>query len=298
VRYVYDPELHGHGCIFDGPIELIDSAIRDMQRADIPAIFRAICPCDWPGRKARTWQDLKNFLGKPWPEATARVKYVQDKCKEGGLPEPMSAKRKGRWSESEGEVDVDRALRGEGELYRQVKRDLVHSPTNIALVTNLDGDLIVNPSGLWFRSTACIAVTDILESLGYSVEVWAWCRGYRVYPAPDGNQFTAVRIKEFGAPVDMDSMCDTLSSWFTTEAVFGAFTCSPVKPISIGAPVSANQNPTSLENSGIGGWLKHLDLSEGVTAIPVPRVRGSLDTAVECARSMLTKIISLQEAGV
>jgi hypothetical protein len=223
-----------------------------------------------------------------------RVEYVQDKVMKESMPTPKSIKRKPRWSDNDGEVDVDRAMHGEPEFYRRVTREKVTGPTHIALVTNLDSPGLVNSSGLFYRSTAAIAATDILENLGYSVEIWVWCRGEKVFPRPNDHQFVGVKVKESGDPIDKNALCDTLSAWFTSEAVFGSFAACPTKPVALGIPIEASMSATTVKDSGIGPWIKYLDVDQGVTAVPVPMAWGGLEAAVECAKKILENVITAQ----
>ncbi len=225
------------------------------------------------------------------------VDGIVDKVtKDPTMPKPKSIKRKGHWSDTDGEVDVDRAMKGEPDMYRLVKRERVAGPTSVALVANVDCPGMVNKTGLFYRSMAAIALTDILENLGYSVELWMWCLGGGVYPRPHDKQFTACCMKQAGDPVDKSALCDTLSAWFCSEGIFGTF------PIvancqGYGYAMEGEDNAKTLKDSGLRGWERHLDISQNVMAVPVPAVYGSVDNAAKCTRTVLTNIINRQEQG-
>lgn len=294
MRHIHDKELKGHCLLFDGPLDLVQHAKAACEAPDCPTPFKGEPVTNYPGRVGKGWKKFEDFLHSPWPEAFKRVEWVQDKVMKEHMPTPKSMKRKARWNDVDGEVDIDRAMTGEFDFYRKVQREKVTGPTHIALVTNLDSSANVNPSGLFFRSTAAIAATDILENLGYSVEIWVWCRGERVFPEPDSNQFVGVQVKSTGDPIDKNALCDTLSAWFTSEAIYGCFAACPIKPVSLGCPIEANESAKTIKDCGIGDWAKYLDIQEGVTAIPVPMAWGSLDSAVECAKKILQNIIYAQ----
>jgi hypothetical protein len=297
MRYFYDKELQGHAMVFDGPIDLVESATKATDAADCPNRFKeGVGGTSHPGRpaKGKPLREMLQFLKTPWKEAMDRVDYVQAEVKKVSMPTPVDMRRRPRWSETDGEVDVDRALNGDPDLYREIKRQRRVGPTHIALVTNLDAPYSCNESGLFYRSTACIAATDILEDLGYSVEIVLWCLGRYVYPRPDHNQFTCCRIKEAGQPLDKSALCDSLSAWFCDQPVFGTFPCSPVKPLSYGGAVTANPAAKTLDQAGMGGWIKYLDVSHGVLAVPVPMCYGSLDNAVRCAKGVMENILEIQ----
>jgi hypothetical protein len=120
---------------------------------------------------------------------------------------------------------------------------------------------------VFYRSASAIAATDLLEAAGYTVELWMWCLGRGVYPSPDHRQFTTCRLKESGMPVDIDSLCDTMSRWFTTKGIFGSFMCCPVMPVSIGSL-----------NFDLGDWKKYMDVTPNVQEVHVPIVYGTTET--------------------
>jgi hypothetical protein len=309
VRHFHDKSLGGHALIFDGPKELVEAA-RDANRGRNP--FKKMGGFRWPGRNCPVgdWARAAQYLSEPWPEAVAKIKYVVDFIRKmPDLPQPRSVKRKARWSDCEGEVGIDRALKGEPECYRDIRRNPSHAPMNVALLSNLESTkhwYITNPSGLFYRSMAAIAVADVLEECGYSVEVWIWSRGLGVYPKPDDEQFLACKVKHAGDLVDYDAMADAMSDWFTTQAIFGVLAANPeVKPVSKGNGVEAALNgfdgfflddgTPDWYNYGIDYWVKYLDITEDTQAIPIPLVVGaSAQSAADAAAQVLQRIVEKQ----
>jgi len=295
MRAFEDHGMKGWAMMFDGPLELVELA-RAASENNPAALIKRI-NINWPGRRGHDWSKVSEFLRSPWPEATKLIRYVTDGIMRDNLPQPASVKRRPRWNEDEGDVDVDRLLGGEPEYMRQMKRGKSTGPTHVALIGNLDAGEYhnCNSSGVWFRSAACIALADILENLGYTVEIWVWNRGESVYPEPLPHQFIACRPKAAGEPVDIDALCDTMSSWFTTNAIFAAMNTCPVKPKGIGYLVEADHYELDPEKSGIGGWYRYLQIGQDVIPISVPVVTGwnvqnGLDNAREVCRQILTKI--------
>lgn len=219
--------------VFEGPLEMVRMA-RDANKGANP--FKRIKGFNWPGRVCGPddWAKASSFLEKPWPEAVSMIRYVVDRIRNSGkLPVPKSVKRKPKWSDRDGEVDVDRAIVGDPEYMRQAIRLRLNSPNHVALITNMEvikGWWSTNPSGVFFRSAAAIAVSEILEEQGYTCEIWFWNRGFGVYPAPDDEQFTACRVKAGHDLTDPHALCDAMSDWFTTNVVFGSYAACPVKP--------------------------------------------------------------------
>lgn len=288
--------MKGWAGLFDGPLDLAEKAREAAKRFPSTALVKYVS-INWPGRRGNNWDDVNRFLHSPWPEATQLIKRVVDGVMSEDLPQPKNIKRKPRWNEDDGDVDVDRLLTGEPEYMKQTKRGRSTGPFHVALVSNLDAGKghQCNSSGVWFRSAACIALADILENLGYTVEIWTWTAGFDVYPDPYHNQFLACRPKAAGDPVDIDSLCDTMSSWFTTTATFGAFNTAPVQPESRGGLIEASFKSLDPKESGIKGWYKYLDIGADVIPIAVPMIKGwgladGLDKASEVVKNILEHI--------
>lgn len=299
MKHFLDTELKGHALVFDGPLDLIDHA---EQANSGPTPFHRLSPISWPGRQARTWKEAREFLRKPWPEAMGRVQYVADGIRAADLPTPKSVKRKLRRNEDDGEIDLDRALRGDPDMYTDFKRNRVMGPLSVTLLGNIDASVghHCNSSGVFFRSSCSIALADVLESLGYSVEIVLWNRGHSVYPMPNHRQFVTCKVKKFGDPVDISAACDAMSSWFTTEAIFGSFAAGPVRPLSTGAAVYENYSATCLADSGCGPWAKYMDVDQNSVVLPIPMISGwgiedGLRKGIEVARKVLDRLIAIQE---
>lgn len=297
MKHFLDTQIKGHALIFDGPLDLVVHA----EKANRITPFHRPKSIRWPGREGHGYTDMVKFLHSAWPEARDRIKTIAQRLRTADLPMPKSLKRKPRWSDTDGEIDTDRLMHGEPEYLRRVKRELSVGPSRVALVSNLDLTSTgrCNPTGVFFRSSCCIALADILEELGYTVEIWLWCRGEEVYPKPYHKQFVACCPKKAGDPVDYDALCDAMSSWFTTEAIFGAFAACPERPVGLGDAVECNYDTTLLAECGIGKWAKYLDIEENTVAIPIAMITGwsvedGYTKAVKVAHAVLERLITLQ----
>lgn len=303
MRWIHDVNLQGHVGIFDGPLELVEAA-RDANKGPNP--FKKMEGFRWPGRVCPPgdWDRAAKFLTEPWPEAVSMVRYVADQVRQSReLPLPKSIKRRPRWSDDDGEIDVDRAMRGETEMYRSARRHRTTAPTHIAFVTNLDATIgwwHTNSTGVFFRSAASIAMSDILEDAGYSVEIWIWSRGLNVFPEPDSEQFIACKVKAAGEMVDYDALCDAMSDWFCTQAIVGAIASNPhakVKDKGLGVESAFGRfynedGSINWYEYGIDYWVPYMDIEEDCQVFPIPMVVGSKDSAVEAAKNVIDRIIS------
>lgn len=303
MKVIFDKELKGYAMLFDGPLDVVTHAKKANSGANP---FFAPERQTWPGRRGETWADFDRFLHSPWNEAVAKIDSIVNVVRKYVKP-PTNIRRRLRWDETDGEVDIDRLLGGDPEFYRRPKRPRVHAPRNVALVANLEsgkGGRSVNPSGLWFRSGVAIAVADMLEDAGYSCEVWIWNLGYYLFPPPHHRCFVAWKAKAAGAVVDKHAMADSMSYWFTTQAVQAVPAANPVgiqttAAYPKGAAVEPNEGVTRVEDVGMGGWIKYLDIGDDVQKVAVPMVYSwSWDDPdsmpVQTARAVLDEIVGVE----
>lgn len=134
---------------------------------------------------------------------------------------------------------------------------------------------VVTPigTGLYWRAAACAAAADILEAAGYTVDIWAWCNGHSVY-RKFPNQFTAVKLKAAGQPLDLDVLCNATSHWFTWNCLFASFGVAGEQAASVGGV--NRQMPSVIEELDLGDTF----------VLPVKNVNDILGAAKETVRLM------------
>lgn len=273
--YTLDKELKGHAMVFSGPLDLMNETV-DAYKGIPEYRPGTVTPNAYDkGRKGNGWDALRGFIKTPWPEATSVIDGLIQIIK-ATLPPPESINRHKVWSDTDGELSIDRVMRGESDAWQQTTRKRKVGPTQIALLCNLDYAPSIGDIGVFWRSAAAIAATDLLEAAGYTVELWMWCLGRSVYPRPYDKQFTTCCLKAAGAPVDIDLLCDTMSRWFTSKAIFGSFQTCPVKPTSIGSMYFV-----------LGEWRKYMDVTPNVREVHAPIVWG--ETATIAAAHKIVK---------
>lgn len=282
MKWVQDEEMCGWALIGEGAIELVDEAIRANLTPNVNRGYTTPSN-DWNGRTFSGWGSLKKALSEPWEESIVKMNQMLDELNGMDLPVPKSRKRKGLWSEEQGEVDSDRALCGEPGFYRDHKRQNSRGPNTVALLANLDAYGGDSPEEIFWRGAATVAAVDLLEKAGYLVEVWMWCAGKKVYTGHYAEQFTASRLKEAGNPVDIDTLLSGLSAWYLRSVVFGSFAGCPTAPKGLGGPVFEIQ-----------GWRKHLDITEGCKELAMP-IAMTKEEAIDAAIGILNEVISSNE---
>lgn len=300
MKYQLDEKLRTHFLWFDGPLDLLETTTRRMAEIEAKGAtpywmkFWVNPSSYWPERTGTGWQAFRDFIGTPWPHAMKMIQVVVDHVAKAVVADLKDTRRKMRWDENAGEVDVFRAMDGEAEYMRRSVRTRVSVPPHVTLLCNLDATVAgCNKSGVYYRSAVGMAVADKLEHLGYGVDVVAYCLGTHVYPDPHHVQLVACRPKKAGDPVDFNTMCDAMSEWFTRNAIFGSFACSPVLPVRLGYAVQPNADDVDPWATPLAPWLRLLDLEQGTVPILVPMASGHVDDAVRAAEAVLNRIKEL-----
>lgn len=286
--YTDREECRGHAMLFHNITDIARAAKRGAETKGKRAHIKIDGYGSWGlsalGRKITSWDQMVEMTAKTWKDGVKRVNEMLDEIRNSHIEPPKSRKRRFRFEELEGEVDVDRGIKGEPELYRNPHRNFVNSPTNVCVLANLDAWAGDSAERVFWRGAAVIAAIDLLEEAGYSCECWMWCRGSGVYEYPNSNQFTACKMKECGQDLNKDTLINGLSSWFLRLGVFGSFDdCIAEACRSIG---SARYE--------IGPWEKYLDIQENIHKVYMPAVFDK-NAAIEAAKEVLEKVTNPPE---
>jgi hypothetical protein len=215
--------------IFDSVTEMIDAADRAFQagrrqRTDTELRKDA----EWVGRRFDGWDDVKAKVGAYWAEGLDIVQEMlfelRDSC---GSARPKSRKRRARWSADDGdEVDLDR-LRSGQEPWRRMAREQMTAPQNLVLVFNLSTSASRDAADVLWRGAAAIILSDLLETAGFRVELWACNYVKNGYTIPKENAFQAVKLKASESPVDIASLTNGIAGWFFRTVVFQSYHVPP-----------------------------------------------------------------------
>ena len=237
---------------------------------------------DWLGREFFSWAEVFAAVGGVWEEGMRSVEKMLEKIRDVGTPEPVSRKRRQVLSEQTGEVDVDRAMAGEYDYMRTHRRESSKGSQNLSIVCNVGGLSNVTSQEMWWRAAAIIAVIDVLESAGFSVELWAWNRAEWTYPNKrDSDVMQAVRIKECGEMLDLNLVVNALSTWFFRTINLTS------RHIPEGMEPDSGYGSS---NHTLGEFRQYLDISED-EVYEMPHATNE-KTCVKNARELLTKIIA------
>lgn len=239
----------------------------------------------WIGMKMESWEDMPNLIKQPWKVGQQRMAAMLEEIKES-IPTPVSVRRRGRWSEEDGEVCPDRALAGEADFYRRVVRQNMAGPRNVALLCQVGGLADKTEEQMFWRGAAAAALADLLEEAGYSCEVWTWNVATGTYTSGCKDSFYCCKVKSCGEPLDTMSMIAATSAWYYRGMVLNA-------KASVGRP-SGGLGYTSPSR---GGFEKYMDITQGIQKVEMANVWTKAG-AISTAKSMLADITKGQEATV
>lgn len=295
MKFHENTTLNGFVTLANGPLEMAKAAAQIVEAdAHGQAADNANGHCrhgSWTGRTFESFEQVVESFGRPWHDGLAKVREFVNELR-GHVPPPRARKRRARWSEFDGEPDADRVLAGEPAFFREVKRDDIHGPTTIALLANIGGNAEVGADAMFWRSAATVAAVDLLESAGYSCEVWVWSRAVDVYgqqakrvrrtskASTLKEHFQLFRLKDAGEPVDIDTLTNGLSSWFFRVVMLVMFYAHRVRP-----RVSKGRSTITLD-----GWREYLDLSTSVRLLEIPADTLDRQSALEAVRTLIQSV--------
>lgn len=247
------------------------------------------------GRTFESWNDVRTKFTQHWEEGMLLVSSMMDKIKQGVTLTPKDVRRKMMMNDVEGELDIDKAMRGEPGMYRQAKRQLRVNTRNVALLANIGNVGSYKPEQIFWRGVACSVIIDILEEAGYQCELWVYntaqnAFGYQSYRYGSSGRinsstcFTAVKVKSCDDPLNLELTVNVLSSWFHRIIMFGFRT-------SLG-----DHNVSRCSSKPIlGQFIEHIDLSQGIKNIPVCATAYSEVKAVVAVNEALELVTTQQQ---
>jgi hypothetical protein len=225
MRYYVDKVMKGWVQLFDRPMDMLDAARKANPDGGGPerGSERWFSEQHWIGSNIalKGWKDVEKYLKTPWEYGIKEVKKLVEKITPV-LPEPRSIKRKFRWSDQDGEVDVSRAVADDPYFMRETHRDFRPHAVSISLLCQFADSASVAGGDIFWRGAAAIATMDLLERAGYTCEVWTWQVSRNIYAPPYRSALQACRIKKAGDPIDMALIVAVLSGWFFRTAGLSA----------------------------------------------------------------------------
>lgn len=278
IRTFTDKELRGKGFTADSPLDIVRHVA-----AECPGLGVRFGDAGWAGRpEMDSWDRLLPCYSQPWKKGIDLITRMTDEIR-ADLPMPKSVRRRGRWDDNDGEVCVDRVLRGEPDFYRTTRRADSAGPRNVALLLHVGGAALYSPEQMLWRGAAAISALDLLEEAGYSAEVWVWNVARGTFRGACPDSFIACKVKECGEPVELTTMANVVSAWYYR------LVCLRAKMTV--APYNSGMGMTS---TYLSGWGKYMDVTEGIQRVQVD-VAFTKSGALEAARKVLEQVTSHQQ---
>jgi hypothetical protein len=268
-----------------GTVFLADSALDVARYAGTPATHNHYrTEPDWAGHPGLTSVERTEacFLA-PWPEGLDTVRAMADRLRHA-VPEPRTIRRRPRWSDEDGEVDCERAIRGDEEYMRQSRRTASAGPSSVAVILQVGGAASRHHTELFWRGAAGAAVCELLEEAGYSCEVWCYQHTHSAAAswAVPRDGWIQWRVKEAGDVLDMDTLAKSVSGWFFRSAILGTIAHIPFK-VRRGYGWTKDSSLTSKS------WFDYMDVSAGFRRFAIPTVY-DFDAAVAGAVALLESL--------
>jgi len=192
------------GCLYrvmDDPTELVSN-----QTGPVSDTWKEV------GKGFTTWQDVISACRKPDMEMVKWIDNMVAKMEGLEIKEPTSIKRHIRYREDSGdEVCLDR-LRGGQEYWRSSEKERSYGQQTKRIFIDMAVPAEVPTQDCQWRAVAGIVLTHILEKAGYQVELWAVSHCLKAYANGEGH-LIAVKLKELGGSLDIDSLSTFTSGW-------------------------------------------------------------------------------------
>lgn len=171
------------------------------------------------GERLGTWEDVQKRMKRDWAEGMYILNQFVEQLKKAPIPELKSHKRKTHFDETEGdEVDYDRLMQGQ-TFWRRSDREEQTGPTEVTVIIDTTTPAFRNASDILWRGAAAIALTQLLEEKGYSVELWV-VNGSELFSDDDRAIMTACCLKRCSDPLDVSTLINTVAGWFYRTVTF------------------------------------------------------------------------------
>lgn len=176
----------------------------------------------WLGRSdLNSMADALRSMGETWSEGLATFDRMRGELGAAELPAPVNRRRRARFSDVDGdELDLDR-LRSGQDYWRTTRREHSPGPATITVIVEIGATGGVHARDILWRGAAAVALCDILEESGRSVELWGVTNSKHSYT--DGaDTLIGCQIKAAGETLDTSALVNVTSGWALRSVWFAA----------------------------------------------------------------------------
>lgn len=166
------------------------------------------------GEELNTWDSVQERSRSDWEEGMEILHMYIDRLSKIEIPKIKSHKRKTTFNETDSdEMDYDRMREGQA-FWRKSEREETHGPTTVTIVIDTTTAASQDVENILWRGAAAVALTQLLEVKGYSVELWV-VNGSNLYDDKPGKSVqTACCLKRCSDPLDSSTFINTVACWF------------------------------------------------------------------------------------
>jgi hypothetical protein len=178
---------------------------------------------DWAGvpKKAQKnikkmgdlYQQILAYPNKPAEKVKSAVKNALPKAIRDIIVEDY------QWNMIQGDLNLDRIFAGQRKFMRRIHAEpkdsrIIGIGVQINALAYIDSDI------LSIRSIVASIAVEVLERLGYNVELYGYTFSKRCYDTGEKATCSTIRIKKAGDVMTQSTILNATSSWAFRNAIF------------------------------------------------------------------------------
>lgn len=146
---------------------------------------------------------VKRLIREGWTRGTALMSKVQSKI---DVPQPISIRRRGRWTDAGDDIEMQRVYAGNLEqAWRRTVRASGRGPARVRILVDSIAYGGVDSAKMRWRGVAALVLADALIGAGYSVQLESVMVG-----SGEGNEYRgSVIVKDYQSPLDLPALAAT-----------------------------------------------------------------------------------------
>ncbi len=211
----------------------------------------------WMGSISKA--DLNQLVSQGWAEGARKALALVESFKDS-LPAPTSRKRRAQWSDQGDDVEMQRVYSGHLDTaWRRTVRVDTIAPQIVSIALPWAHSAMWGASALFWGGAAVLAITDLLEDAGYSVNLVA-LNCVQADISQDWLDITQVNIKRAGEPLRPDSVAAMFCHAGTYRYYGIQSCCEGPGRISMGMGIPANVR-NSVDKAVQAGVLEDVQIA-------------------------------------
>jgi hypothetical protein len=155
-------------------------------------------------------EKVRELISLGWTDGAQKLEKRRDNVQGENLPEPVSMKRRRKWSDSGDVLDITRTYAGSMEAWQKCERMPTNTRRYVEILCNLSINSEIRAETIFYRGAAALILADMMTNAGYAVKIAA--------TVAVGNMFTQHRkialdimtVKDYSAPLDIQSLASVL----------------------------------------------------------------------------------------